>query len=386
VTVVVPVRDRPDAVDRCLAALGTRHPVVVVDDASLDPGPVATVCARRGVRLLRRACNGGPGAARNDGLALVDTDLVAFVDSDCSPADGWLEGLTWLFDDPDLGAVAPRVVAVPPAVGRRARAIDRFAAAHSPLDLGPDPGEVGPRRSIRYVPTAALVVRTRAMADVDGFDPALRVGEDVDLVWRLADAGWRVRYEPAITVGHTEPDRWRDLLTRRYRYGTSAGPLAARHPGRLAPVALRPWPTAAAVAALAGSPAAALAAVATSAALLARSVGPLGIPSGQAWAWSAQGAGWTVVGLGRAATMLAAPGLAVLATRGRRGARAALALALAPPVVEWVRRRPDLDLPRWVAASVADDVAYGAGVWTSCLRARTAGPFLPSTGHPSDES
>jgi len=108
-------------------------------------------------------------------------------------------------------------------------------------------------------------------------------------------------------------------------------------------------------------------------------VRPLGIPGRQACLWGAEGAGWTVVGLGRAATLVGAPGLVALGLAGgRRGARAALALALVPPVVEWVRRRPDLDLPRWVAASLADDLAYGAGVWTGCLRARTWGPLVPA--------
>jgi hypothetical protein len=84
--------------------------------------------------------------------------------------------------------------------------------------------------------------------------------------------------------------------------------------------------------------------------------------------------------------MLGAPLLVVVATRGRRGARAALVLVLVPPVVEWVRRRPDLDLPRWVVASVADDLAYGAGVWTGCIRARSFGPLVPALGRPADES
>ncbi len=380
VTVVVPVLDRPDALDRCLASLGTHHPVVVVDDASRHPAPVAAVCAARGARLVRRDRNGGPGAARNDALTVVHSDLVAFVDSDCTVGDGWLDGLTWLFEDPGIGAVAPRVVPAPSDPGTRRRVIDRFHAAHSPLDLGPDRGEVGPDRAVRYVPTAALVVRREALAEVDGFDSELRVGEDVDLVWRLADAGWRVRYEPSVAVGHEEPARWSGLLARRFRYGTSAGVLAARHPGRLAPVELRPWPTLAAVAAVAGRPRTSAAAVAGSAVLLARSVRSAGIPSRQAAVWSTLGAAWTVVGIGRSATMLAAPGLALLATRGRRGARAALVLVVVPPVVEWVRRRPDLGLPRWVAASVADDVAYGAGVWTGCVRARSFGPLLPAVG------
>jgi len=376
VTVVVPVRDRPDALDRCLTSLGTDHPVVVVDDASYDPEALAAVCTTHGATIVRRNHNGGPGVARNDALEKVASELVAFVDSDCTVSPGWLDGLTWLFDDPEIGAVAPRVVPAPPDTHR---AVDRFARAHSPLDLGPDEGEVGPRRAVRYVPTAALVVRREALKAIGGFDPDLRVGEDVDLVWRLLDAGWRVRYQPAVTVAHAEPRRWIDLTARRFRYGTSAAPLAERHPGRLAPVELRPWPTVAALAALVGRPRTAAAVVALSAAVLTHSVRPLGIPSRQAWTWSAQGAGWTLVGLGRASTMLAGPGLILLAFGGRRGRRAALALAVLPPIVEWVRRRPDLDIFRWVVASAADDAAYGAGVWTSCLKAGTFGPVLPAS-------
>ena len=377
VTVVVPVRDRAGALARCLASLGHDQPVVVVDDASADPGAVADVCRAHGAHLVRREVNGGPGDARSTARPLVRTELVAFVDSDCTVPDGWLDGLTWLFADPDYGAVAPRVRPLPvPSSG--SRALDRFRDAHSPLDLGPDEGYVGPDRAVRYVPTAALVVRRSALAQVDGFAPGMRMGEDVDLVWRLVDAGWRVRYVPSVTVSHQEPDRWRDLLARRFAYGTSAAPLARRHPGRLAPVELRPRPLIAALALLAGRPVLAAGVVAASAVPLARTVRPLGIPAGRAWRWSAAGAGWTVMGLGRASTMVAWPGLLALAAGGRRGRRAAALLVLAPPVVDWVRQRPDLDLPRWIAASVADDVAYGAGVWTGCLRVRTLGPLVPT--------
>jgi len=310
-------------------------------------------------------------------VEVVTTDLVAYVDSDCTATPDWLDRLTWLFADADVAAVAPRIR---PEGGepRRPTAIDRFSRAHSPLDLGPDEGEVGPDRAVRYVPTAALVVRRTALASVGGFDPLLRVGEDVDLVWRLVDDGWRVRYVPSATVHHREPERWRGLFGRRYHYGTSAAPLAVRHPGRLAPVELRPGPLAGAIALLAGRPLVAAAAVAATAVPLVRTVRPLGIPDRQAWRWATGATGWTVMGLGRAATMLAWPGLVALGATGRRGRRAAIALVLVPPLVDWVRRRPDLDIPRWVVASVVDDAAYGAGVWRGCLRERTFGPLLPT--------
>jgi hypothetical protein len=66
------------------------------------------------------------------------------------------------------------------------------------------------------------------------------------------------------------------------------------------------------------------------------------------------------------------------AKRGRRIRRAATALALLPPVVEWWQRRPELDPFRWSLASIADDVAYGIGVWAGCIKARTIEPLLPS--------
>lgn len=378
ITVVVPAHDRPDLLDRCLASLGTEVPVVVVDDASRRPDRVAAVCRENGARLLRREVNGGPGAARNTALSRIDTDLVAFVDSDCTVGPGWLEGLVWQFADPVLAAVAPRIrpeqTEGTEGTGRPS-ALARFTDRHSALDLGAAEGEVGPTRAVRYVPTAALVTRRCALAG--GFDEGLRVGEDVDLVWRLLDAGWHVRYAPSVTVAHREPASWRGTLARRVRYGTSAAPLARRHPGRLAPVELRAWPTAAAVSLLAGRPRLAALIVGGSALSLARMVRPLGIPAWRALRWSAEGTGWTVIGLGRASTMLAAPALVALATR-RRGALCASALALLPAVVDWVRQRPDLDIPRWVAASLADDVAYGAGVWLGCLRSDSFGPLVPA--------
>ena len=65
--------------------------MVVVDDGSDDPDAVAAVCAGTRARLIRRDRNGGPGAARNEALAVVDTELVAFVDSDCTASPGWLD-------------------------------------------------------------------------------------------------------------------------------------------------------------------------------------------------------------------------------------------------------------------------------------------------------
>jgi mycofactocin glycosyltransferase len=384
VSVVIPVLDRPEALADCLASLrrsdeGGALSVVVVDDGSTDPAAIEEVCGRFGARLVVRSDNGGPAAARNDGIEAVDTELVAFLDSDCTVGDGWLAALLPFFDDPTVGAVAPRIRPAPDH-GGASPALARFADRHSDLDMGDRETAVGPDRPVRYVPAAALVVRRSALSD--RFDTSLRIGEDVDLVWRLGDAGWSVRYVPEVVVGHREPDSWSSWLGRRFRYGTSAAPLARRHPARLAPLELRPWPTVAALCLLAGRPRLALSVVGLSTARLARQVRGHHLPAWLAVRWSAEAVGWTVIGIGHAATMLAAPVLAASGWRGKRSASVALALAVTPALVEWRRRRPELDPARWVLASLADDVAYGAGVWIGCLRSATVRPLLPVLGRP----
>ncbi len=374
VTVVVPARDRPELLGRCLSSLDDTAPVVVVDDGSDDPDTIAATCAAHGARLLARAAPGGPAAARNDGVALVETELVAFVDSDCVVPPRWLDQLTWLFADPCVGAVAPRVRPVPQAKPKGA--VGRYGAFRSPLDLGDEEGRVGPTERVRYVPTAALVVRTVAIGD--GFDPGLQVGEDVNLLWRLVDAGWEVRYVPGVVVHHHEPSSPWALLRRRARYGTSAAPLAQRHPRLLplAEVALLPATTV--VAAFSGHPVAAFASQVTSTLNALRQARSLGFGALQAVRWSLTTTLWTGVGISRAATVGAGPLVVAEAILGRRRWRVVALLLLAlPPLVEWWQRRPPLDPVRWSVLAMADDLAYGVGVWRGCLRGRTFGPLVP---------
>jgi len=375
VTVVVPARDRSASLDRCLGSLGPEVRVIVVDDGSERPDILADVCTRHGATLIHRVVNGGAAAARNEALSSVSTELVAFVDSDCEVTEGWLAGLVWMFADTELAAVAPRIRPRSPGAAAARSALSRYSGHRSALDMGPDRSEVGPGRAVGYVPTAALVARRSALDS--GFDERLRVGEDVDLVWRLLEAGWRVRYEPSVTVSHDEPTSWAGLLLRRFRYGTSAAPLSRRHPGRLAPLELRPWPTAVATAVLARRPALAATLLAGSTLALTRQVRRFGVPVASTLRWSSEGAAWTAVGMGHALTELWGPLLVVSALRSRRGAVTVAVLVAVPPLVEWWRRRPPLDPVRWSVAAVADDVAYGAGVWWGCIRDRTLGPLLP---------
>lgn len=379
VTVVIPVRDRTAGLDRCLAALGHGFPVIVVDDGSQDPAAVAAVCAARGARLRRRPVPGGPGPARNDGLAMVGTPLVAFLDSDCVTGPDWIAALAPHFADPMVGAVAPRVR---PLTGQNA--VGRYLDARAPVDLGPREARVAPLTRLSYVPTAALLARCSAIVG-SGFEPQLRYGEDVDLIWRMIAAGWRVRYDPAIEVRHVEPDRWAALLARRFRYGNSAAPLARRHPGLVPPLIVQAWPAAAAAALLAGRPLTALAAYGAGIGQLVRLLRGWGVPARGVLRPMAGSVRETWLGAGQWSIQYALPAVAAglawpggRTPRARIGRRLALASLLAgPPAAACLRRRPRLDPVRFALGYLADEAAYGAGVYRGAVTERLAAPLLP---------
>jgi mycofactocin system glycosyltransferase len=378
VTVVIPVKDRPEALARLLTALRADPataglPVVVVDDGSSVP-----VSSTPGVRVLRHDSSRGPAAARNAGLRTATTPVVAFLDSDCVPVPGWLERLRPHLADPRLAVVAPRIVALP--TGSRTW-LSGYEAAVSALDMGVHPAPVAPLSSVSYVPSAALLARRAALGE--GFDETMRVAEDVDLVWRLAATGWRVRYEPAAAVGHDHPVRTAEWLRRRAFYGTGAASLAARHGSAVAPVVLSPETALAWGLAVTGGRWARTAAggvLAVSVVRLARRLAGPGEPPPVALAAALvlRGVGASGRTLARAVTRHHWPLALPAAVAFPRARHWVLAATAADALAAWWPHRGRVGPVRFTVARRLEDVAYGAGLWWGALRAGDPRALLPA--------
>jgi mycofactocin system glycosyltransferase len=232
VTTVIPVRDGGDALGELVRAVAAEGPVIVVDDRSRDDS--AERAGLAGARVIANAGRPGPAGARNTGLRAATTKMVAFLDADCIVEPGWRDGLAGLLDaDPGLAMVAPRVRSTPGDT-----VLARYERRASPLDLGPSASRVGHRSRVSYLPTAALLARRDALLELGGFDETMRFGEDVDLIWRLLDAGRSARYVPSREVHHQPRATLRGLAAQRVGYGSSAVPLAARHGAAVAPLRL----------------------------------------------------------------------------------------------------------------------------------------------------
>lgn len=383
VTVVIPVRDNASGVRRLVASLrGLR--VIVVDDGSSKPIEAEDFSGVHcDVEVLHHAQSRGPAAARNTGLAACTTDFIAFIDSDVVPKRGWLEALLGHFCDPTVALVAPRIV----GLSQGDHLVARYEAVRSSLDLGHREAPVIPYTTVSYVPSAAIICRSSALRDIGGFDETLRAGEDVDLCWRLVEAGARLRYEPVALVAHDHRTELRDWLARKAFYGSSAAPLSARHPDKTAPLLISGWALAAWVLMAVGSGLGYLAS------LLVATL------TGRRIAKTMRGAETQIAdvvvvairGLWSAALQLASaicrhywPVALVAAILSAHCRRVVVVAAVVDGVADWLSRsgatedgaRP-IGLVTYLLLKRLDDLAYGLGLWYGVAQERNLRPLKP---------
>lgn len=221
VTVVVPTRDRPDALARCLAALAAQeapaveHEVVVVDDASTDAPAVADVVARFPRARLVAGGGAGPAAARNRGARSARGGLLCFTDDDCRPGPRWLATMAARADE------HTPVVAGPTRNGRPddpVRAASQTITNHlvaTSFDAA--------RGTVGFAPTSnlALTAATWRAVPFDERFP-LAAGEDREWCARLAAQGIAIAFEPAAWVDHHPDLDLRGFWRQQVRYGRGA--------------------------------------------------------------------------------------------------------------------------------------------------------------------
>jgi GT2 family glycosyltransferase len=227
ISVVVCTFGRPVALERCLQAVLACDPppseVVVVDQGTdrlegrIDDARVTYV------RIDRRGVSRG----RNLGVEAAEHELVAFTDDDCVPAPGWIGALAAAYEH-GADAVTGRVLPLPgsrgvPVSSRTSEARRTFTGPNqTPWDIGTG---------------GNLSLRRAALEAVGGFDEGLgpgtrgRAAEDVDLLYRVTNAGFTILYEPDAVVYHERKTR-RARLGGRFDYGFGLGAFLVGHSAR----------------------------------------------------------------------------------------------------------------------------------------------------------
>lgn len=368
IDVVVPVYHDVASLGPLLSALEGFH-VTVVDDGSRDATSIAACAAEFHAALIRLPLNRGPGVARNEGAKSGERPYLWFIDVDVvlDSAREVAHSLRREFGDPMVAAVAPRVRGADGPTRR-----EQFEHHFGALDMGSRSGLVVPGGPVGYVPSACLMVRRTSFGS--GFDESLRLGEDVDLVWRLHDQGWLVRYDARTTVSHRARASWRSWLHQRHRYGESSAVLASRHGTRLAPVRADTWTLIAWTSVLIGRPSwgarvVGLARHHAREKFFADQDDPNQV-STRVVAYNMVRAGGP---LARAVVRTFGVVVLLSAVHPRLRTRALLLFVIGT-LWRWRTERVDV---RDIPLAVADDLAYGTGVFHGAWRARSIQTLKP---------
>ena len=188
--VILTQGDRPDELDRAIDSIGPGDGADVLVVVNADES--ATAPTRDDVRVIVTGTNLGVPGGRDLGVANTDAPVIGFLDDDAELAspDAHARILAAFDDNPDLAAVPLRIVDEEGDAARR----------HVP--------RVGTRGEATGGPVAtflggASAIRRSAYEQAGGYWPELVYAhEELDLSWRLHDAGWSVVYLADVVVEH----------------------------------------------------------------------------------------------------------------------------------------------------------------------------------------
>ena len=225
VSVVVASYNGDRTLPACLDSLEALHypdyEVILVDDGSTDS--TREVASRHPrVRYFRHDTNRGLSEARNTGIAVAKGEIVAFTDSDCRADKDWLYYLAGdLLNREFAGIGGPNLL--PPE--------DSPVAAAVMVSPGGPAHVMLTDRQAEHIPGCNMAFFKSALEDIGGFDPIFRqAGDDVDLCWRLQQAGYKIGFSPAAFVWHFRRSTVGAYLRQQHGYGEAEALLVRKHP------------------------------------------------------------------------------------------------------------------------------------------------------------
>ena len=221
VSIVVPTRNRPAALARCLSALAAQRgldafEIVVVDDGTAERADVGAAVRVHSRARLVHGGGGGPATARNAGVAAAAGAVLCFTDDDCEPQPDWAALLVRAIDG---GADVVGGLTVSGRAGdpylETSEMIVRLLQQSTHRRLSS-------RRRV-FIPSNNMACR-RALALAHPFDERYAMAGGEDRAWcaSVASAGLSLTLEPRSIMAHNPALGLRGFWRQHVRYGRGA--------------------------------------------------------------------------------------------------------------------------------------------------------------------
>ncbi|WP_280453611.1 glycosyltransferase [Nocardia brasiliensis] len=226
VSIVIPVYNGLPELDDQLDGLAKQdypYPYeVLVSDNGSDDGLRDHIVGHRLTAVLRlryidSSAKRGAPFARNNAARIADGDFLAFVDQDDRVHAGWLSALVRAAADYDAVGGAVEVDSLNTAE----------VAAWRPM---PHPEAGFPTHYLPYAHGNNTSYWRYAFEKIGGYDEDLIIaGDDVDITWRLQQAGLRFGHAPDAVVAYRLRTNYLDIWRQALNYGRGATAVYAKH-------------------------------------------------------------------------------------------------------------------------------------------------------------
>ena len=226
VSVVVCAYNAERTMEPCLVSLERlnypNYEVIVVNDGSTDR-TLAISESFDYCRIISQE-NKGLSIARNVGAEAATGEIVAYTDSDCVADPDWLNYLVGTMETKGLAACGgPNFSPTETSLVPEAVAVSPGAPCHVLLD-----DEIA-----EHIAGCNMAFRRAVLLGIGGFDPIFRAaGDDVDICWRLQDAGYAIGYSPAGFVWHFRRNTVQAYIGQQKGYGKAEALVYGKHPQR----------------------------------------------------------------------------------------------------------------------------------------------------------
>jgi GT2 family glycosyltransferase len=195
------------------------YEVIVIDDGSTDGLP--DIVREYPVKLVSTK-NQGLSNARNRGMLEARGEIVAYIDDDAYPDKYWLHYLATAFERSNYGGIGGPNIA-PADDGPIADCVAN--APGGPIHVL-ESDEVA-----EHIPGCNMAFRKEALLKIGGCDPIFRAaGDDVDLCWRIQEAGYQIGFHPSAVVWHHRRNSVKTYWKQQQGYGKAEALLAKKWP------------------------------------------------------------------------------------------------------------------------------------------------------------
>ncbi|MEM1558718.1 MAG: glycosyltransferase [Candidatus Bathyarchaeia archaeon] len=231
-SIIVPVKNCESTISDLLSSIANLdYPkdlleVIVVDGGSTDR--TIEIASRYPVEIIEEP-GLGPGYGRMIGVKHSRGDILAFTDGDCIVPSGWLKTISKDLEDSTIGCVGGSVLLDRRySIGFSARYFEESIIRVMPLSHE--------RRiyhtllPFKHLAFANLATRRDVLEAVGGIDTVFKTFEDMDLLQRICDHGYKILFDPDVYVWHKHRQTIKGLLKQVYNYGAGGPRFRRKHP------------------------------------------------------------------------------------------------------------------------------------------------------------